>query len=43
MPANESIEGQILSDTLSQIYKNLGDEMENLSVQRVAVGLFLWA
>ncbi len=32
--------GQILSDTLSQIYENLGDEIENLSVQRVVVGLF---
>nr|WP_314469583.1 DUF4213 domain-containing protein [uncultured Campylobacter sp.] len=32
--------GQILNDTLSQIYENLGDEIENLSVQHVAIGLF---
>ena len=28
MPANESIEGQILNDTLSKIYENLGDEIK---------------
>lgn len=32
--------GQILNDTLSQIYENLGDEIKNLNVQRVVVGLF---
>ena len=32
--------GQILNDTLSQIYENLGDEIKNLNVQRVLVGLF---
>ena len=35
--------GQILNDTLSQIYENLGDEIENLNVQRVVVVLFLRA
>ena len=28
--------GQILSDNLSQIYKNLGDEIKNLKVNNVA-------
>lgn len=32
--------GQILNDTLSQIYENLGDEIKNLNMQRVVVRLF---
>ena len=32
--------GQILNETLDEIYAVLGDEIENLSVQRVVVGLF---
>ena len=32
--------GQILNETLNEIYAVLGGEIENLSVQRVVVGLF---
>lgn len=32
--------GQILDDTLSQIYENLGEKIENLSVQCIMVGYF---